>query len=70
MQFKGRQTTDEGAIGTYVVCSPFNGTFFGLNGDRPTDFGSLMLAADYFLKSFSRAFLEGLKLFSNYRNEG
>jgi hypothetical protein len=45
MQLKARQTTDEGSMGTYVVCSPFNSAFFGLNGDRPTDFASLILAA-------------------------
>jgi hypothetical protein len=45
MQLKRRQTTDEGSIGTYVVCKPFNSAFFALNSDRPTDFSSLMLAA-------------------------
>jgi hypothetical protein len=48
MQLKGRQTTDEGSMGTYVVCSPFNSAFFGLDADRPIDFGSLMLATFFF----------------------
>jgi hypothetical protein len=81
MQLKERQTTDEGSIGTYVVCSPFNGAFFGLNGDRPIDFGSLMLAAFLFhryllqrgaicRRFFSCTSSEGLELESDYRNEG
>ena len=44
MQLKGRQTADEGPVRTYVVCNTFNSTFYGLNGYRPTDFGSKILA--------------------------
>jgi hypothetical protein len=81
MQLKGRQATYESSIGTYVVCGPFNGAFFGLNGDRPIDSGPGMLASflfhnclskheDDFLKNFFFYFLEGLEADSNYRNVG
>jgi hypothetical protein len=54
MQLKGRQTTNESSIGTYVVCGPFNGAFFGLNGNRPIDSGPGMLASFFFHNCLSK----------------
>jgi hypothetical protein len=81
MQIKGRQATDESSIGTYVVCGPFHGAFFGLNSNSPIDSGPGMLASfffhnclskheDVFLENSFSYFLEGLEPNSNYRNEG
>jgi hypothetical protein len=54
IQIKGRQATDESSIETYVVCGPFNGAFFGLNGNRPIDSGPGMLASFFFHNYLSK----------------